>query len=296
MSMARCWSPVRIRCDPAAWNDFHSFAYVPCGKCPACLARKRQEWMVRNTIEFRHATNAYFITLTYGPQFLPVGSNGKPTLVKKDFQDFMKRLRRACEPDKIRFFACGEYGDRGLRPHYHAIIYNWPEDRLDIDKVVAKTWTFNQDSRGIEIRRVTDLRAVNYTAKYTLKSHDYADREQSPFMLCSRRPAIGSQELAGRAKYESESPQMSYTLEDGVHAPVPRYFRNNFKKIMSEDAYARYEAFRRRETKRIEKEVLYKERQQIADDIRKYGRDVHSVKDYDAMLAKFNRKKNNGKL
>lgn len=294
--MARCWAPIRIRCDPAAWNDFHEFAYVPCGKCPACLARKRQEWVVRNSIEFRHSKNAYFVTITYGPQFLPVGVNGKPTLVKRDFQLFVKRLRDRIKPYKIRFFGCGEYGDKGLRPHYHLIIYNWPEEIFDIDDYISSSWNMHQDANAIEVRRLTDERAINYVCKYTLKLHDHDDRDQRPFMLCSRRPAIGSQEVVARAKFEEVTPQMTYTLCDGVHAPVPRYFRNTYKKVMREEAYARYEAFRRSQTKRIEEKVLKEQRELHDRDMRKYGRDVHAVRDFDSLLAHFNRKKNNGIL
>jgi hypothetical protein len=39
------------------------------------------------------------------------------------FQKFMKRLRDRIKPLKIRFFHCGEYGDKTRRPHYHALIF-----------------------------------------------------------------------------------------------------------------------------------------------------------------------------
>lgn len=35
----------------------------------------------------------------------------------------MKRLRKYLEPVKVRFFACGEYGDNTYRPHYHLILF-----------------------------------------------------------------------------------------------------------------------------------------------------------------------------
>lgn len=59
-----------------------------------------------------------FITLTYSDKNLPHGG----TLNKKHFQDFMKRLRRGLK-EKISYFHCGEYGDIGRRPHYHALLF-----------------------------------------------------------------------------------------------------------------------------------------------------------------------------
>jgi hypothetical protein len=67
--------------------------------------------------------NNIFITLTYDNEHLP--EHG--TLVKKDFQDFMKRLRkkkRANQHQPIRYYQCGEYGEKFGRPHYHAILFN----------------------------------------------------------------------------------------------------------------------------------------------------------------------------
>jgi hypothetical protein len=44
----------------------------------------------------------------------------------------MKRLRKKIQPLKIRFFHCGEYGDKTRRPHYHALIfgYGFPDKKI----------------------------------------------------------------------------------------------------------------------------------------------------------------------
>lgn len=75
-----------------------------------------------------------FITLTYDEKHLPKFQ----TLIVKDFQDFMKRLRFHINGDrrkkfigphlpyrKIKYYHCGEYGDRKGRPHYHAALFGW---------------------------------------------------------------------------------------------------------------------------------------------------------------------------
>eukprot|EP01043_Picozoa_sp_COSAG02_P068353 COSAG02_NODE_11317_length_1749_cov_1.025455_4_plen_67_part_01 len=61
-----------------------------------------------------------FITLTFSPEEL--NKRGNPdSLDVRDFQLFMKRLRKKHQ-HKIRFFNCGEYGEKNQRPHYHALI------------------------------------------------------------------------------------------------------------------------------------------------------------------------------
>lgn len=60
-----------------------------------------------------------FLTLTYSDENLPPDRS----LVKSDFQKFMKRLRDRFDYKPIKFFHCGEYGEQELRPHYHAAIF-----------------------------------------------------------------------------------------------------------------------------------------------------------------------------
>lgn len=65
-----------------------------------------------------------FVTLTYRETNLPVSASG-PTLVPGDLQHFLKRLRRAINPLRIRYFACGEYGETSGRPHYHIALFGY---------------------------------------------------------------------------------------------------------------------------------------------------------------------------
>ena len=63
--------------------------------------------------------NSIFVTLTYNNKNLPkIGKKGN--LIKKDFQDFMKRLRQPNQElnwypnKKIRYFHAGEYGEKTI--------------------------------------------------------------------------------------------------------------------------------------------------------------------------------------
>ena len=53
-----------------------------------------------------------FVTLTY--EVAP------RSLQYEDFQKFLKRLRKN-SGKAVRYFACGEYGEEGGRPHFHAL-------------------------------------------------------------------------------------------------------------------------------------------------------------------------------
>lgn len=119
-------------------DDYEKLYIIPCGKCYNCRKRQRQEW--RNRIELENnnqqkiGNNAYFITLTYDDEHLPKDLK----LHKEDFQNFMKKYRQNTKED-IKYYACGEYGDRFQRPHYHAII--WIQDDLKESRIqIQKSW------------------------------------------------------------------------------------------------------------------------------------------------------------
>lgn len=91
---------------------------LPCGQCIGCKLERSRQWAVRLMHEAQLHEWSHFVTLTYDDQHLPHDGN----LNKKHFQDFMKRLRWHYDTP-IRFFHCGEYGEKFARPHYHACIY-----------------------------------------------------------------------------------------------------------------------------------------------------------------------------
>ena len=110
--------------DQSLKEDFE-FVPVPCGQCLECKMSYSQDWADRCAFEATQYQFNWFITLTYDETHIPVG--GK--LVRKDVQDFLKRVRKHYD-SKIKVFYSGEYGDASLRPHYHLIIFNLPIDDL----------------------------------------------------------------------------------------------------------------------------------------------------------------------
>ena len=109
---------------------------LPCGSCIGCKADRARDWAIRCTHEASMYEENSFITLTYDEDNLPFKyeKHGKiiktkdPTLNHKDFQNFMKRLRKNIDTTdgrKVKYFMCGEYGDAYERPHYHLCLFNY---------------------------------------------------------------------------------------------------------------------------------------------------------------------------
>lgn len=92
-----------------------------CGQCMPCRYNRRRIWQHRIMIECgQHSDNA-FVTLTYSDDKLPP----LDSLVPRDIQLFLKRLRERVNPSRFRFFAVGEYGDETGRPHYHVGLFGF---------------------------------------------------------------------------------------------------------------------------------------------------------------------------
>lgn len=139
---------------------------------------------------------------------------------KKDLQDFMKRLRKSFEPFKIRFFASSEYTPEHTRPHFHGIIFDYPYDKnLPREKVLKEvhdrieaTW-----KNGFVTTDFCNGPRCNYCAKYCVKPSDALSIQRpAPFILCSRRPAIGSAylERLDRIAWHIEQHNTTYVADN----------------------------------------------------------------------------------
>lgn len=232
----KCLCPLPMR------NRVGEVVRVPCGQCIACRLNYGKLWSIRMMEELKHHDKACFATLTYDEEHLGYicEDYGSPVLVMRDLQLFFKRLRkRVCkdtyvEPETgllklknpIRYFACGEYGDRFGRPHYHAIIYGVSSDEVDL---VSSCWKQGH----IKLGTVTPD-SCSYVAKYMTKKlrgkalDDKLAEDpsyQNEFVLMSRRPGIGS----------DLSPEMVRFLRDngfiwrkGHRSGLPRYYKEKY--------------------------------------------------------------------
>lgn len=158
---------------------------VPCGKCTACRIQKRKEWSMRLLHETLSWQDFMFITLTYDEQHVPYNimlSNACsffPTLRKSDLQKFFKRVRKQIAPFKIKYFACGEYGEENLRPHYHIILFGLG---LADKQIIKDCWPYcDWDHPKIEKNSFgnVEIKSIEYVAGYIDKklSGELSDEE-----------------------------------------------------------------------------------------------------------------------
>lgn len=205
---------------------------VPCGQCIECRLDNARQKATRAEQEFRmwSATHdSAFVSLTYSDNNLPSGG----TLVKRDLQLFMKRLRKE-RGDGIRFIACGEYGENTFRPHYHVVLFNCGfSDKRRCGTGKAGDPLYNSESLdglwplGHAVIGSVTFDSIMYVSKYVNKkvtgdaaaSH-YGDRLPE-FGTCSRRPGIGSSYFLkyGAALYEHDM-----CVIKGKEVKVPRYY------------------------------------------------------------------------
>lgn len=98
---------------------------LPCGGCLQCRLSQSRNWAIRCQHELTmHPQGGIFLTLTYAPEHLPANRSLDKTVVPQ----FIANLRKHISTP-IKYYHCGEYGDKLSRPHYHCLIFGWrPED------------------------------------------------------------------------------------------------------------------------------------------------------------------------
>lgn len=212
-----CWNPMLLK----------ERGLVPCGKCLPCLKRKQNDWLFRLTKENETSVSSYFITLTYNDSNVPhIGDVN--VLCRRDFQLFFKRFRKRLSPLKVRYFCCGEYGSKTLRPHYHAILFFHSKvDSLAIAKLVTDSWTL-----GFSNVKCVNQNHFSYVAKYCTSNSDLPEilrsKDYRPFLLCSRRPAIGSAFLTtDMVNYHRQGLSTVVRLRNSpITYAMPKYYRD----------------------------------------------------------------------
>lgn len=199
---------------------------VPCGQCIGCRLEYSRQWAVRCMHERQMHDESCFLTLTYDQDNI----NDMASVYKRDVQLFIKRLRKRLTNGlglKIRYFMCGEYGDRSSRPHYHGLLfgYNFPDKELfkrhdGIDYFTSKEldglWSIEGKTIGFSLISEVTFESAAYVARYATKkitgerAKEYYDGKESEFALMSRN--IGKEWLE---KYKEDIYNYDSVVEEG---------------------------------------------------------------------------------
>lgn len=212
--------------------------------------------MIRIVEEFKNWSIASFVTLTYSDNTLPQIVNSQTgethgTLVKKHFQDWLKRFRQSYwrknqKKANFKYYLCGEYGPRTFRPHAHIIFFGL--DRLDLNDAIYD-WQQKYgfvDFEKIDLLHVKSLaNTARYIGKYASKGvYDNPliklGLVAPTFRLMSK--GLGLSYVNNNRKYhlsgdiDEITDKCNYTL-NGVKYGLPRYYRT---KIYGEKSRLQY--------------------------------------------------------
>ena len=202
IGLIMCYTPIHLK-----------NGTFPCGKCFECRSKRVREWSFRIAMEASLYEKNCFVTLTYDDKHLP--SDKK--IHYEDVQKFLKRLRKKI--GYVRFFACGEYGARFARPHYHIILFGYCPDDL------VYFFTDNQGDNIYQSSFISDIWKQGYitvgvnlnikTAKYCAK---YLQKGVDPCLRMSLKPGIGWQ------AFDLSALASDKIYIDGSYIKIPNYF------------------------------------------------------------------------
>lgn len=213
-------------------------------------------WTHRIMLESLEHSHASFLTLTYADQNLVrVPGKDLATLSPEHLRNWLKRLRFKLQPQKIRFYAVGEYGDQSQRPHYHAVIFGLPPCSYGMTRklkhsvgksccstcdLVRDTWMLG----NIYVGEV-NLQTAQYVAGYTVKKMTCADDlrlegRYPEFARMSLKPGIGAgmmHEVASALlEHDDQLEDVPTVLRHGMkQMPLGRYLRKKLRAAMGRE-------------------------------------------------------------
>lgn len=212
----RCFSPLNLPDD--RYPGERIYRVVPCGKCAACKTNYRDSWSYRLQQESKYNNGSQvFVTLTY---------ESNPRLDKKDIQLFLKRLRKAISPTKLRYFIVGELGSHTQREHYHGLFFF--DCYGDFQSKILKSWSHGFISLG-KVNPAT----IHYTTKYMI---DFEN--DTKFVMMSRNPGIGEKFVSNENVVKSyRANPRTFCSSSRYKVSMPRYYKD---KLFNPDEFDGY--------------------------------------------------------
>lgn len=206
---------------------------LPCGHCVGCVLDYSKEWAVRCTLEstYYEPYTCWFITLTYAPEFVP------DKLTKEPLQKFIKDIRNAGY--KIKYFACGEHGDKAntYRPHYHILVFGLPINDIKIwskskggylftSKFIESFWPF-----GFVTVAHSTFETAGYIARYCLKKRLKMLEGQSDDEFIIMSNGIGKRYLLDHKDEILKYDGITGKFGNSLFSSMPRYFEKLLNQV-----------------------------------------------------------------
>lgn len=215
---------------------------VPCGKCIQCLQERKDAWCYRLFLESQTSKHSYFVTLTYDNASLPLRKHSDDSFVRyidyikyksiefvseslypKDLTDYWKRVRKALPDKSIKYYACGEYGDKDGRPHYHFVLFNSDCDAPFLESVIDDKWQFG----FVKIEPLI-YPYIEYVTKYITENVNFTAVEPHQVEYFQRQShGLGLEGYFSDVKYFGSNYKTTM-LPSGKVITTPRYFRKKF--------------------------------------------------------------------
>jgi len=167
--------------------------------------------------------DSVFVTLTYDDDNIQ-------DISKPELQKFFKRLRADLAPRKIKYYACGEYGDRTGRPHYHAIIFgiSIPEKTI-----IEQNWT-----KGLVHVGTVTPHSCRYVASYIQKKLYKQPGERNSSLFSLQSQGLGLSWADNNRAYLARHQHLTI---NGVKHGIPRYYVKKLELDLSESSKMRSE-------------------------------------------------------
>lgn len=164
--------------------------------------------------------NGHFVTLTYKPELQPLG------LEPKDLTDFLKRLRY--HHGEFRYYAVGEYGDKGSKAHFHMCY--WPKNPISFAMRVARNlWTSPEIAKAWDlgyhsVSHRLETGSIRYVVGYVQKKMRVKDYVTDDGEILPRPFARMSQSLGKKYILENQDSIAinGYIIIAGKKSPIPR--------------------------------------------------------------------------
>ena len=161
---------------------------VACGKCMCCRMTKARIKAGRFRLELLQHWCTSFWTTTYGPEHVPMSSEGRMVLEPEHATEVIEGLREALEAP--RFVVVGEYGERTHRPHLHGLCFG--RDPFTVERELKAIWPYGEMVQVLPAEAGAAEYVAGYAAKGLTKSAAPELEGRPPeFMRQSRSPAIG---------------------------------------------------------------------------------------------------------